>query len=64
MTILFCYTAILVIACVAAFLACSVLWQWAVAIFSFEPEDEDDEEDDTAAWDRGHDQWVDRAVGL
>lgn len=25
---------------------------------------EDDEFDDTAAWDRGHDQWIDEQMGV
>ncbi|MCC3333536.1 hypothetical protein [Nocardia abscessus] len=29
-----------------------------------EPEDEPEEFDDTAAWDRGHDQWVDEQTGV
>lgn len=32
--------------------------------FSCAPADPEDDEDDTAAWDRGHDQWTDREAGI
>lgn len=63
MKILFCNTVILVVACVTVFLLASILWQKAVAVFGFEAEDEP-VEDDTAAWDRGHDEYIDREMGV
>ena len=44
-----------------------VLLLAVVAIFAGRgaPADPDDEEcDDTAAWDRGHDQWIDEQMGV
>jgi hypothetical protein len=59
MRILFCYTAVLSIAGVTAYLIGSVIWYVLANIPAFE-----DEEDDTAAWDRGHDEWIDRSAGV
>lgn len=69
MRILFCNAVYLVIVCAALFVAGSVLWHELVQLHPFdlaEP-DEDDEppvEDATAAWDRAHDQFVDRETGV
>jgi hypothetical protein len=43
-----------------------LLWHKAVAIFGFEHDEDDagEEFDDTAAWDRGHDEWIDREAGV
>lgn len=61
MRILFCYATVLSIAGITAYLAGAVIWHMLAGIPAFEAEDD---EDDTAAWDRGHDEYVDRAVGL
>jgi hypothetical protein len=71
-TIVACNGIVLIIAVATASLGACVIWhEWTkirpfvvVSEADTEPEDAGEEFDDTEAWDRGHDEWLDRAVGL
>ncbi|WP_280474809.1 hypothetical protein [Nocardia asiatica] len=47
---------------IAGVLAC--IWLGQGRDYSGAPVEESEEIDDTAAWDRGHDQWIDREAGV
>jgi hypothetical protein len=72
MKILFCNAVVLAVAAIFAFVAGSILWDKLAGIpASFdvtEPEDDleppEAQGPDDDAWDRGHDEYVDRQVGL
>lgn len=66
MRILFCYAVVLTIAGVTAYLIGSVVWFVLANVHALEtaPTDNGEAEDDTADWDRAHDQWIDREAGV